>query len=100
MSVLAFLGTVFATVNWTAWLALMVPYSLFFFAIDSLVVWRVINWFDAKVSYVNILPVRASTYILSIINEQLGKGAMALYLNRREGVPGWKLGSSMLFIMV
>jgi len=25
---------------------------------------------------------------------------MALYLNRREGVPGWKLGSSMLFIMV
>ena len=25
---------------------------------------------------------------------------MALYLNKREGVPGWKLGSSMLFIMV
>lgn len=100
MSVFVFLGTVFATVNWTAWLSLMIPYSLFFFAIDSLVVWRVINWFDAKVSYVDILPVRASTYILSIINEQLGKGAMALYLNRREGVPGWKLGSSMLFIMV
>ncbi|MFT4677577.1 MAG: hypothetical protein ACJAX5_001303 [Patiriisocius sp.] len=100
MSVFVFLGTVFATVNWTAWLSLMIPYSLFFFAVDSLVVWRVINWFDAKVSYVDILPVRASTYILSIINEQLGKGAMALYLNRREGVPGWKLGSSMLFIMV
>jgi hypothetical protein len=41
----------------------------------------------------------ASTYILSILNEQLGKGAMAVYLNRREGVPGWQLGSSMLFIM-
>ena len=24
---------------------------------------------------------------------------MALYLNRREGVPGWEVGSSMLFIM-
>jgi len=60
----------------------------------------VINWFDAKVAYKNILPVRASTYILSILNEQVGKGAMAMYLNRREGVPGWKLGSSMLFIMV
>lgn len=100
LSVVAYLGTVFASVNWAAWLALMIPYSLFFFAIDSLVVWRVINWFDAKVGYTDILPVRASTYILSILNEQLGKGAMALYLNRREGVPGWKLGSSMLFIMV
>jgi len=100
LSVAAYLGAVFASVNWAAWLAFMIPYSLFFFVIDSLVVWRVTNWFNAKVSYVDILPVRASTYILSIINEQLGKGAMALYLNRREGVPGWKLGSSMLFIMV
>ena len=100
LSVIAYLGNVFASVNWIAWLGLMVPYSLFFFAIDSLIVWRVINWFDAKVAYKNILPVRASTYILSILNEQVGKGAMAMYLNRREGVPGWKLGSSMLFIMV
>jgi hypothetical protein len=100
MSVAAYLTAVFASVNWAAWLALMIPYSLFFFAVDSLVVWRVINWFNAKVAYTDILPVRASTYILSILNEQLGKGAMAVYLNRREGVPGWQLGSSMLFIMV
>ncbi len=100
MTVVAYLASVFASVNWWMWLGLMIPYSLFFFALDSLIVWRVINWFDAKVAYTDILPVRASTYILSIINEQLGKGAMALYLYRREGVPGWKLGSSMLFIMV
>jgi len=100
MTVFAYLGSVFGRVNWWLWLAMMVPYSLFFFAIDSLIVWRVINWFNAKVAYKDILPVRASTYILSILNEQVGKGAMALYLNRREGVPGWKLGSSMLFIMV
>ena len=100
MSVPAYLGSVFASVNWAAWLALMVPYSVLFFLIDSLIVWRVINWFNARVAYRDILPVRASTYILSILNEQVGKGAMALYLNRREGVPGWKLGSSMLFIMV
>jgi hypothetical protein len=100
MSVVGYLGSVFASVNWLAWLGLMIPYSLFFFAVDSLIVWRVINWFNAKVAYADILPVRASTYILSILNEQVGKGAMAIYLNRREGVPGWKLGSSMLFIMV
>tara|TARA_Y100001934_G_C12368447_1_gene784882 strand:+ start:2756 stop:3724 length:969 start_codon:yes stop_codon:yes gene_type:complete len=100
MTVVDYLTNVFASVDWWMWLALMVPYSLFFFLIDSLIVWRVINWFNARVSYGDILPVRASTYVLSILNEQVGKGAMALYLYRREGVPGWKLGSSMLFIMV
>ncbi len=99
LSVPAYLGGVFADVNWGVWLALMIPYSMLFFLIDSLVVWRVINWFNARVAYLDILPVRASTYILSILNEQLGKGAMAVYLNRRDGVPGWQLGSSMLFIM-
>ncbi len=29
----------------------------------------------------------------------MGKGAIALYLHRRDGIPGWEVGSSMLFIM-
>ena len=82
-----FLLAVFADVSWWRWLALMVPYSAFFFLIDSLVVWRVINWFNTRVRYVDILPIRGSTYILSIVNEQIGKGAMALYLNRRTACP-------------
>jgi hypothetical protein len=77
----------------------MIPYSVLFFLVDSLVIWRVVNWFNAKVPYRDILPVRASTYILSILNEQIGKGVMAYYLNRRDGVPGWQVGSSMLFVM-
>ena len=100
MSVLAYLASVFAEVNWFAWLALMIPYSIAFFLIDSMVVWRIINWFNTKIAYKEILPVRASAYIISILNEQVGKGAMALYLNRRDGVPAWQVGSSMLFIMV
>jgi hypothetical protein len=99
LNLTAYLGGIFARVSWSSWLALMVPYSLFFFLIDSLVVWRVINWFNSRVSYADMLPIRGSSYILSIVNEQVGKGAMALYLNRREGIPGWEVGSSMLFIM-
>ena len=98
-SAIPFLLAVFEKVDWWSWLALMVPYSLLFFLIDSAVVWRVVNWFNARVPYRDILPVRASTYILSILNEQIGKGVMAYYLNRRNGVPGWQVGSSMLFIM-
>ena len=99
MSAHAYLLRVFASVSWHRWLALMVPYSAFFFLVDSTVVWRVVNWFNARVPWTEILPIRASAYIISILNEQIGKGAMALYLNRRYGVPGWEVGSSMLFIM-
>jgi len=94
-----YLAAAFERVSWSRWLALMIPYSLFFMLIDTLVVWRVVNWFNARIPYTDILPVRASTYIISILNEQVGKGAMAVYLNRRDGVPGWQVGSSMLFIM-
>jgi hypothetical protein len=94
-----FLLDVFADVPWLRWLALMIPYSAFFFLVDSLVVWRIVNWFNAKVPYTDILPIRGSAYIISILNEQIGKGVMAVYLNRRDGVPGWQVGSSMLFIM-
>jgi len=98
-SVVGYLADVFATVNWIAWLALMIPYSFAYLLIDTAVLWRVINWFNTRIEYRHLLPVRASTYIISILNEQVGKGAMAVYLNRREGVPGWQIGSSMLFIM-
>ena len=98
-SVPGYLAGVFGSVNWVVWLALMVPYSIAYLLIDTAVLWRVINWFNAQIRYRHLLPVRASTYIISIMNEQVGKGAMAVYLNRREGVPGWQIASSMLFIM-
>ena len=96
---LAYLAKSFENVNWYQWLALMIPYCFFYLIFDSLVVWAVINWFNVKIRYADILPIRASAYILSLVNEQVSKGAIALYLNRRDGVPGWEVGSSMLFIM-
>ena len=95
----AYLAGIFGSVDWLAWLMLMVPYSIFYLIIDTLVLWRVVNWFNAKIPYQGLLPIRASTYIISLLNEQVGKGAIAVYLNRTRGVPGWQVGSSMLFIM-
>ena len=57
LSFTTYLANVFAKVSWGHWLALMIPYSLFFFAIDSLIVWRVINWFNTRVRYGAILPI-------------------------------------------
>ena len=89
----------FENVSWSRWLAMMIPYCFLYLIFDSLVVWSVINWFNTKIRYLDILPIRASAYILSLVNEQVSKGAIALYLNRRDGVPGWEVGSSMLFLM-
>jgi hypothetical protein len=97
---LPYLLGIFERVHWGTFLVIMIPYSLFYFALDSLGLYLVVNWFNARVRYLDLLPVRASTYILSILNEQVGKGAMALYLQRRDGVPGWQVGSSMLFLML
>ena len=99
LDVATYMEQVVAAVRWGPWLALMIPYSLLYLAIDTLVLWRVINWFNAPVRYLDVLPLRASAYIISIVNEQVGKGAIALYMNRRHGIPGWEVGSSMLFIM-
>ncbi|MEC8356637.1 MAG: hypothetical protein VXZ91_04405 [Pseudomonadota bacterium] len=94
-----YMSQVFANVAWGPWLALMMAYSLFYFLIDTLVVTRALNWLLADIKYKDILPIRASAYIISIFNEQIGKGAMAYYLNKRDQIPGWEVGSVMLFIM-
>lgn len=99
MSLVPYMAEVFSNVAWLPWLGLMMAYSLFYFLIDTLVVSRALNWFIAPVRYRDILPIRASAYIISIFNEQIGKGAMAYYLNKREKMPGWEVGSVMLFIM-
>jgi len=96
---LSYLAKSFEGVNWLYWLSLMIPYCVLYLIFDSLVVWSVINWFNAKIRYTDILPIRASAYILSLVNEQVSKGAIAVYLNRRDGVPGWEVGSSMLLVM-
>ena len=99
LTLVEYMSGVFANVSWGYWLLLMMAYSLFYFGIDTLVVSRALNWFTGKINYRDILPVRASAYIISIFNEQIGKGAMAYYLYRRHQVPGWEVGSVMLFIM-
>ncbi len=98
LSAFEYLVRFFGQADWLSWLAVMIPYSIFFFLVDAFATTCVINWFNTPVRYRDILPVRASTYILALLNEQVGKGAMALYLYRRDRVPGWEVGSSMIFI--
>jgi hypothetical protein len=84
--------------RWGAYLPLMLSYSVFYFLVDSFVVQQAVSWFNVRVPYRDVLPVRATTYILSLINTQLGQGGVALYLHRRHGIPFWAVTGTVVFI--
>ena len=99
LTALNYLARFFADANWLVWLGLMIPYSCFFFLVDAHVTWRVVRWFNAPdFKFRRMLPIRASAYILSLVNEQVGKGAITLYLWRRHAVPAWQALSSMVLL--
>ncbi len=99
LTAIDYLVRFFGDANWLAWLALMIPYSFFFFLVDAHVTWRVVRWFNAEeFRFRRMLPIRASAYILSLVNEQIGKGAITLYLWRRHAVPAWQALSSMVLL--
>jgi hypothetical protein len=97
--VASYLSDFFSEADWTLWLSVMIPYSIFFFLVDTHATWRLIRWLNAPtITFANILPIRASAYILSLVNEQIGKGAMSAYLYRRYKVPGWEALSTMIML--
>ncbi|MCZ2111065.1 MAG: flippase-like domain-containing protein [Dehalococcoidia bacterium] len=83
----------------SSYLAIMLPYSLVYLLIDTFCLTRVVNWFNARIAYRDVLPIRATTYLLTLLNSPLGQGSIALYLNRREGIPLLEVASSVLFMM-
>ena len=87
-----------AAAHWGRYLVLMVPYSVFYFLVDTFVVQQAVSWFNVPVAYRDVLPVRATTYILSLVNTQLGQGGVALYLHRRHGLPFWEVTGTVIFI--
>ena len=68
-------------------LGVMASFSLFYFLMDTLILLLMIRWFHGPLTYRDLLPARASTYLVSIVNTQLAQGALALYINRRFGTP-------------
>jgi hypothetical protein len=76
----------------------MAPYSLFYCLVDSFAVQQAVAWFNVRVPYRDMLPVRATAYILSLLNTQLGQGGVAYYLHRRHRIPFWEITGTVVFI--
>jgi hypothetical protein len=89
-----------STARWGVYLLLMMPYSLAYCLIDALVLERAVRWFLVPVRYAEVLPVRATAYILSLLNSQLGQGGIAVYLHRRYAIPFWRVTSTVVLLSV
>jgi hypothetical protein len=83
---------------WGRYLLLMAPYSLFYTLVDSFAVQRAVGWFHQRVPYREILPVRATAYILALVNTQLGQGGVAYYLHRKYRIPFLEITGTVIFI--
>jgi hypothetical protein len=81
-------------------LALMGSFSLCFFLLDTFVLSQLIRWFHGLLPYRDLLPVRAVTYLVSIINTQLAQGALALYMHRRFRTPLGEITSTVAFMIL
>ncbi|MGE3538925.1 MAG: hypothetical protein AB7N91_16020 [Candidatus Tectimicrobiota bacterium] len=81
-------------------LALMGSFSLCFFLFDTFVLSKLIRWFHGPLRYRELLPVRAVTYLVSIINTQLAQGALALYMYRRFHTPLAQISSTVALLIL
>ena len=74
------------------------PYSAIYWLIDSACLTWVVKRFNKPLRLREILPIRASMYLLSLINTNLGQGGVAWYLHRKTRLPFVEILSSILFI--
>ena len=81
-------------------LSLIGSFALGFFLLDTFVLSRLIRWFHGPLPYRELLPVRAVTYLVSILNTQLAQGALALYMHRRFGTPLAHITSTVALLVL
>jgi hypothetical protein len=79
-------------------LGVFLPYSLLYWLIDSACLTWVIRRFNQPLRFREILPIRASMYVLSLVNTNLGQGGVAWYIHRKARLPFLEILSSILFI--
>jgi hypothetical protein len=94
------IASVLRDADYLRFLALMVPNTLFYFCWDTFVLQRAIAWFHGEVPYRDLLPVRASSYVVGFFNTNAGRGALAAYLWRRLDVSFLELGGTVIFLVI
>lgn len=67
-------------------------------AADSLAMFYTFRWFRCQLPYREIFIVRASTYLLAVVQYYVGQAAILAFLHKRRGVPFLTATGWILFI--
>jgi hypothetical protein len=81
-------------------LAFVGTFSLSYILLDTFVLSKAIRWFHGPLPYRELLPVRAVTYLVSIVNTQLAQGALVLYIHRRFRTPLGQITSTVVLLVL
>ncbi len=68
------------------------------FSLDAFSLSRAISWFNAPMTFTRLAPVKASAYLVGILNYNVASGGIALWIARRCHVPFLEAVSTMLFV--
>jgi hypothetical protein len=74
------------------------PFCAFYWIVDSVCLSWAVRRFNTLMQLRDIMPIRASMYLLSMINTNLGQGGVTWYLHRKTAVPLFEILSSILLI--
>jgi hypothetical protein len=91
-------GAALANVPIVKFFCVFVPFSAVYWVVDSFCLTWVVRRFNVPLRLRDIMPIRASMYLLALINTNLGQGGVAWYLHRKAGIPFLEVLSSILFI--
>lgn len=86
--------------DYLRFLAFMIPNTVIYIAWDTLILAVAVRWFHGPVRYVDLLPVRAASYIISILNTNVGRGALAVFVGRLLNRPFLQIGSTVIFLLL
>lgn len=72
---------------------------LLIYLADCLAISKTFTWFSTPLRYRDVMPIRGASYLLSIINYNLGQGAIILFVRRSAGISLSLATGTVLFIM-
>ncbi|MFM8411863.1 MAG: hypothetical protein ACKOCT_16480 [Alphaproteobacteria bacterium] len=84
--------------RWGLFFALMLPWSMAYLALDTAAVTEAARRFLADVRWADVLPARAATYVLSLVNGNVAQGGLAVWLAGRLGAPVLASAGVFLFL--
>ena len=86
--------------DYVRFLALMIPNTVIYVAWDTFVLAVAVRWFHGPVRYRDLLPLRAASYIVSVLNTNAGRGALAVLVGRLLDRPFLQVGSTVIFLVL